>query len=72
MALVVRRKHGESITIGPGIRVTVLMHRRGGEQFHGEVQLVIDAPPDVTVLRSELERGAAPLPKPTLGIVRGR
>jgi sRNA-binding carbon storage regulator CsrA len=70
--LIVRRKHGEFVKIGPEIRVTVLTHRKGGEQYLGDVQLVIDAPPDVVILRGELEPRSAPRPQPTLGIVRGR
>lgn len=48
--LVLSRKRGESLIIGEGIRVTIT--RIAGNR----VALGIDAPPEVPVLRGELER----------------
>jgi carbon storage regulator len=47
--LVLSRKSGERIAIGPGIALTVVEVR--GHQ----VRLGIEAPPDVLVLRAELD-----------------
>lgn len=46
--LVVKRKKGESILIGENVEIKVI----GIE--NGAVKLAIDAPKDVTILRSEL------------------
>lgn len=48
MALVISRKDMESVWIGEGIKVTVLMGR--GNQ----VKLSFEAPEDVQILREEL------------------
>ena len=47
--LVLTRKAGESIVIGSQVRITVL------EMQGRQIRLGIDAPPDVLVLREELE-----------------
>lgn len=52
MALVLSRKSGESLIINNNIKVTTYVH-------NGKVRLVIDAPREVKVVRSELERKAA-------------
>jgi carbon storage regulator len=46
--LCLTRKAGESIQIGPTIRITVVATR------HGDVRLAIDAPADILISRSEL------------------
>ena len=48
--LVLSRKPGESITIGPAIEITVVDVRGS------RVVLAIDAPPSVTILRKELQQ----------------
>ena len=53
MPLVLSRKPGESIRIGPNITVTIA-HSPGG----GRVAVEIDAPEEVRVLRGELEDDA--------------
>ena len=50
--LVLSRKVGEAVCVGPGVMVRV-METRGGR-----VRLAIDAPADVRILRAELD----PLP----------
>jgi carbon storage regulator len=52
MMLVITRKVGERFRIGDDIYVTVVRIADGG------VRLGIDAPPDVTVLRTELLPGS--------------
>jgi carbon storage regulator len=47
--LVLSRRVGEAVCVGPGVTVRV-MEARGGK-----VRLAIDAPGDVRILRSELE-----------------
>lgn len=47
--LVLSRRVGESVCIGPGVKVRVM------ETKAGRVRLAIDAPEDVRILRSELE-----------------
>lgn len=49
--LVLRRKTGESFLLGEKITVTVL-----GVEPNGTVNLGIDAPRDVLILRSELQQ----------------
>lgn len=46
--LVLSRKVGEAVCVGPGVYVRVI------ETRGGNVRLAIDAPADVRVLRSEL------------------
>ena len=46
--LIINRKAGESLEIGEGVRVTVVSVEGG------RVRLAIDAPKNVTILRSEL------------------
>lgn len=46
--LVLTRKHMESIQIGPDVRITVV--KVSGDR----VRIGIDAPKDVTVMRSEI------------------
>jgi carbon storage regulator len=48
--LVISRRSGESVVIGPGVSVKV------SEVRGGRVRLAIEAPADVKVLRSELTR----------------
>ena len=55
--LVISRRIGESVCVGPGVAVKV-MNVQGGR-----VQLAIDAPPDVRILRGELVARPFP-PKP--------
>jgi len=50
--LVLSRKDGERIRIGPNIFVTVVSSRTG------KVRLGIDAPPEVPVVRSEIDAKA--------------
>ena len=47
--LVLSRRVGEAVCVGPGVTVRV-MEARGGR-----VRLAIDAPAEVRILRSELE-----------------
>ncbi len=51
--LVLRRKAGESFLLGEQITVTVL-----GVEPNGTVNLGIDAPRDILILRSELQQAA--------------
>lgn len=46
--LVFKRKQGQSIQIGPNIRITV------HETHKSVVKITVDAPKDISVLRSEL------------------
>lgn len=46
--LILSRKTGDAIVIDGGIRIVVVQCDRGG------VRIGIEAPPDVTILRSEL------------------
>lgn len=48
--LILRRKAGQSLLIGDGIKVMVL------ETGDGAVRLAIDAPKEIPILRSELLR----------------
>jgi carbon storage regulator len=50
--LVLSRKHGESVVIGGGITVTVLKMKGN------VVQLGFDAPKEVSIRRSELQKWA--------------
>ena len=50
--LVLSRKVGEAVCVGPGVKIRV-METRGGR-----VRLAIDAPAEVRILRAELD----PLP----------
>lgn len=52
--LVVRRRKGEAIRIGRDVLITVV------EVSPYSCQLVIDAPPEVAVLRLEAKRKEAP------------
>lgn len=52
--LVLRRKVGEAFLLGERITVTVL-----GMEPNGTVNLGIDAPKDVLILRSELQQAMA-------------
>lgn len=52
--LVLRRKAGESFLLGDHISVTVL-----GVEAGGTVNLGIDAPRDVLILRSELQQAVS-------------
>lgn len=52
--LVLRRKVGESFLLGDNITVTVL-----GVESGGTINLGIDAPRDVLILRSELQQAAS-------------
>lgn len=52
--LVLRRKAGEAFLLGDRITVTVL-----GVEPNGTVNLGIDAPRDVLILRSELQQAAS-------------
>jgi carbon storage regulator len=47
--LVLNRRVGEAVCVGPGVTIRV-METRGGK-----VRLAIDAPAEVRILRSELE-----------------
>ncbi len=51
--LILQRKAGESLVIGENITVTVV------SVDSGRVRLAIDAPSDVSILRSELIKAAA-------------
>ena len=46
--LVLTRRHGESVRIGPDVRVTVV------SSTSGQVRIAIDAPEDVGILREEI------------------
>ena len=46
--LVLSRRVGEAVCVGPGVTVRVM------EAGRGRVRLAIDAPADVRILRSEL------------------
>jgi carbon storage regulator len=46
--LVLTRKHGESVRIGPDVRVTVV------SVSGGQVRIAIDAPDDVGIFREEI------------------
>ena len=48
--LILRRKPGEQLLIGDNIRMTVMDVSEGG------VRLAIDAPREITILRSELKK----------------
>lgn len=48
--LILRRKPGEQLLIGDNIRITVMDVSEGG------VRLAIDAPREITILRSELKK----------------
>lgn len=51
--LILRRKSGESFLIGENVKITVLSTK------DSEVQIAIDAPKEVPVLRSELYNAMA-------------
>ena len=57
--LVISRRIGEAVVIGPGVTVRVLKPRAHG----GRCRLAIDAPPHVSVRREELPKHFFP-PKP--------
>ena len=46
--LVLTRRHGESVRIGPDVRVTVVA------STGGQVRIAIDAPEDVGIFREEI------------------
>ena len=46
--LVLTRKHGESVRIGPDVRVTVV------SASGGQVRIAIEAPDDVGIFREEI------------------
>ncbi|MFK7898682.1 MAG: carbon storage regulator CsrA [Myxococcota bacterium] len=46
--LVLTRRHGESVRIGPDVRVTVV------SSTSGQVRIAIDAPEEVGILREEI------------------
>jgi carbon storage regulator CsrA len=48
MALILKRKEGESVVVGGGIRVTVMRSHDGG------AALAFEAPEGVKIMRSEL------------------
>lgn len=48
--LILRRKPGEQLLIGDNIQITVMDVSEGG------VRLAIDAPREITILRSELKK----------------
>ncbi len=50
--LVLSRRNGESVCIGPGIHVKVLAIRGG------TVKLGFEAPPEVSIRREEVQRSA--------------
>ena len=50
--LILRRKPGEQLLIGDNIRITVMDVSEGG------VRLAIEAPREITILRSELKVAA--------------
>ena len=56
MPLVIERKPGQIVCIGPDITVTVVEVRS-----QGRVRVRIEAPRDVKILRSELVKGRADL-----------
>ena len=49
MYLVIKRRPGESVLIGDDIRINVL-----GAMGRNEIRLEIQAPPSVTIIRTEL------------------
>jgi len=51
--LILRRRMGESVLLGDDIEIEVL------EVAHGRVKLGIKAPPEVSVLRKEIQEAAA-------------
>lgn len=51
--LILQRKPGESLLIGEDIEVSILSIESG------RVRIAIEAPKDVSILRSELKRAAA-------------
>jgi carbon storage regulator len=53
--LILGRKLGETITIGPDITITV--QRIYGSRDNQKVDIGIEAPRDVTVVRSEIQDG---------------
>jgi carbon storage regulator len=61
--LVLKRRKGQSILIGGGIKITVVDYRKGG------VLLGFEAPPEVRILREEL--GAAAYPRARARGVKG-
>ncbi len=48
--LILRRKLGEQLLIGDNVKITVMDVSEGG------VRLAIDAPREITILRSELKK----------------
>ncbi len=48
--LILRRKPGEQLLIGDNVKITVMDVSEGG------VRLAIDAPREITILRSELKK----------------
>ncbi len=46
--LVLTRRHGESVRIGPDVRVTVV------SSTSGQVRIAIDAPENIGILREEI------------------
>lgn len=48
--LILRRKPGEELLIGENVKITVMDVSEGG------VRLAIDAPREITILRSELKK----------------
>jgi carbon storage regulator len=59
--LVLTRKPGERIVLGDSIHVTVISLERG------RVRLGVEAPPEVCILRQELQKGSVarhPGPQP--------
>ena len=46
--LVLTRRHGESVRIGPDVRVTVVA------STGGQVRIAIDAPQEVSIFREEI------------------
>ena len=51
--LILRRKPGESLVIGEDIQVTVM------DVYEGGVRLAIEAPRNISILRTELLQAAA-------------
>ena len=50
--LILRRKSGESLLIGKDVKITIM------EVNEGSVRIAIDAPKEITILRSELVQAA--------------
>ena len=50
--LILTRRAGESIQIGPDITITVLEHGRGRNR--GALRIGIDAPDNIDIIRTEL------------------